>query len=136
MEAVDVPEPTVAEGQLLVEVKAVGVSFPDLLLSRGEYHMKPEPPFQIGVDFSGVVRSAPGGSGLTDGDQVACVLPWGGAAELVALGPDSVFPLPDSVSFEAGAALPMTTSPRSSRWRPAPGSGRASHSREEVTRTR
>jgi NADPH2:quinone reductase len=91
----------------VVEVKAVGVSFPDLLLSRGEYQMKPEPPFQLGVDFAGVVRTAPDGSGFTAGDRVACVLPWGGGAEVVALGPDSVFPLPDNVSFEAGAALPM-----------------------------
>ena len=59
----DVPEPTPGPGDVVVEVKAVGVSFPDLLLSRGEYQMKPEPPFQLGVDFAGVVRSAPGGSG-------------------------------------------------------------------------
>jgi NADPH2:quinone reductase len=103
----DVPEPTPGPGDVVVEVKAVGVSFPDLLLSRGEYQMKPEPPFQLGVDFAGVVRSAPDGSGFAAGDRVACVLPWGGGAEVVALGPDSVFPLPDNVSFEAGAALPM-----------------------------
>ena len=103
----DVPEPTPNPGDVVVEVKAVGVSFPDLLLSRGEYQMKPEPPFHLGVDFAGVVRTAPDGSGFTAGDRVACVLPWGGGAEVVALGPDSVFPLPDNLSFEAGAALPM-----------------------------
>jgi NADPH2:quinone reductase len=107
LEVNDVPEPTPAEGDVVVEVKAVGVSFPDLLLSRGEYQMKPDLPFQLGVDFAGVVRAAPDGSGFAAGDRVACVLPWGGAAEVVTLGPDSVFPLPDSVSFEAGAALPM-----------------------------
>ena len=107
VEVVEVPEPTPAAGDVVVEVKAVGVSFPDLLLSRGEYQMKPEPPFQLGVDFAGVVRSAPEGSGFAAGDRVACVLPWGGGAEVVALGPDSVFPLPDNVSFEAGAAIPM-----------------------------
>jgi NADPH:quinone reductase len=104
---VEVPEPQPEPDQVLVEVRAVGVSFPDLLLSRGHYQMKPEPPFQLGVDFAGVVRSAPPGSGFSEGDRVACVLPWGGAAELVAVGPDAVFPLPDEVSFEAGAALPM-----------------------------
>jgi NADPH2:quinone reductase len=107
VEVAEVPEPTPGEGDVVVEVKAVGVSFPDLLLSRGEYQMKPEPPFQLGVDFAGVVRTAPDGSGYAAGDRVACVLPWGGGAEVVALGPDSVFPLPDNVSFEAGAALPM-----------------------------
>jgi NADPH2:quinone reductase len=107
VEVAEVPEPTPSDGDVVVEVKAVGVSFPDLLLSRGEYQMKPEPPFQLGVDFAGVVRSAPERSGFAAGDRVACVLPWGGGAEVVALGPDSVFPLPDNVSYEAGAAMPM-----------------------------
>jgi NADPH2:quinone reductase len=106
----EVPEPT-AEGpfgpQVLVEVHAVGISFPDLLLSKGEYQLKPELPFTLGVDFAGVVRSAPEGSGLTEGDRVAAVLGNGGASDLVGLGPDSVFPLTDSLSFEQGAAIPM-----------------------------
>src|SRR5690349_3983442 len=106
----EVPEPT-AEGpfgpQVLVEVHAVGISFPDLLLSKGEYQLKPELPFTLGVDFAGVVRSAPDGSGLAEGDRVAAVLGNGGASDLVGLGPDSVVPLPDSLSFEQGAAIPM-----------------------------
>src|SRR3954469_3205371 len=106
----EIDEPT-ADGpfgpQVLVEVHAVGISFPDLLLSKGEYQLKPELPFTLGVDFAGVVRSAPDGSGLAEGDRVAAVLGNGGAADLVGLGPDSVFPLPDSLSFEQGAALPM-----------------------------
>ncbi|MGO4254985.1 NADPH:quinone oxidoreductase family protein [Marmoricola sp. RAF53] len=106
----DVPEPG-PEGpfgpQVLVDVHAVGTSFPDLLLSKGEYQMKPEPPFTLGVDFAGVVRSAPDGTGFAPGDRVACCLAYGGAAETVGLGPDSVFPLPDNLSFEQGAAIPM-----------------------------
>jgi NADPH:quinone reductase len=107
VEVVEVPEPTPAEGQVLVDVHAVGVSFPDLLLSAGQYQLKPEPPFQLGVDFAGVVRQAPGSSGFSAGDRVACVLPYGGGADVVALDPESVFPLPDAMSFEQGAALPM-----------------------------
>jgi NADPH2:quinone reductase len=110
VEIADVPEPA-ADGpfgpQVLVEVHAVGISFPDLLLSRGEYQLKPDLPFALGVDFAGVVRSAPDGSGSAPGDRVACVLSHGGAAEVVAVGPDSVFPLPDSLTFEQGAAIPM-----------------------------
>ncbi len=106
----EVPEPS-ADGpwgpQVLVEVHAVGISFPDLLLSKGEYQLKPELPFTLGVDFAGVVRSAPTGSALSAGDRVAAVLGHGGAAEVVGLGGDSIFPLPDSLSFEQGAALPM-----------------------------
>ncbi|MCW2822396.1 MAG: qorA 1, partial [Marmoricola sp.] len=59
------------------------------------------------VDFAGVVRSAPVGSGLTEGDRVAACLGHGGASDVVGLGADSVFPLPDALSFEQGAALPM-----------------------------
>jgi NADPH2:quinone reductase len=93
--------------QVLVEVHTVGISFPDLLLSKGEYQLKPDLPFTLGVDFAGVVRAAPDGSGLSPGDRVAACLPHGGAAETVGLGPDSVFPLPDALSFEQGAAIPM-----------------------------
>ena len=103
----EVPEPVPTDDQVLVEVKALGVSWPDLLQTRGEYQIKPELPFQLGVDFAGVVRSAPAGSGVGAGDRVACVLPYGGGAELVALSPEGVFPLPDEMSFEQGAAMPM-----------------------------
>ncbi len=106
----EVPEPT-AEGpfgpQVLVEVHAVGISFPDLLLTKGEYQLKPDLPFTLGVDFAGVVRSAPDGSGFSSGDRVAAVLGHGGAADVVGVGPDSVFPLPDALTFEQGAAMPM-----------------------------
>lgn len=103
----EIPEPVAGEGEVLVEVRAVGLSFPDLLLSRGEYQVRPETPFTLGVDLSGVVRSAPDGSGLAAGDRVAAVLPYGGAAEVVAVGTDAVFPLPETLSFEQGAAVPM-----------------------------
>jgi NADPH2:quinone reductase len=106
----DVPEPEAVGPfgpQVLVDVHAVGISFPDLLLSKGEYQLKPELPFTLGVDFAGVVRSAPDGSGFEAGHRVAACLPHGGAADTVAVGPDSVFPLPDRMSFAQGAALPM-----------------------------
>jgi NADPH:quinone reductase len=85
-------------------VHSVGVSFPDLLLSRGEYQLKPEPPFTLGVDYAGVVVSGPG---FEPGQRVAGVGPYGGAAELVVGSPDSVFALPDEISYDGGAALPM-----------------------------
>jgi NADPH:quinone reductase len=106
VEVVDVPEPA-DDGKVFVEVHALGISWPDLLQTRGEYQIKPELPFQLGVDFAGVVRSAPGGSGFAAGDRVACCLPYGGGAEVVALDPESVFPLPDGVSFTSAAAIPM-----------------------------
>ena len=104
LQVTDVPEPTAGEGEVLVEVHRVGVSFPDLLLSRGEYQMKPEPPFSLGVDVAGTVVS---GDGFEPGQRVAAVAGWGGAQELAVLPADAVFALPDELSFDEGAALPM-----------------------------
>jgi len=100
----EVPEPTPGPDDVLVEVHSVGVSFPDLLLSRGEYQLRPEPPFTLGVDFAGTVVSGPG---FEPGQRVAGVGPYGNAAELTACHRDSVFPLPDALTFDEGAALPM-----------------------------
>lgn len=107
VEVLDVPEPTAGDGEVLIEVAAVGLAFPDLLLSRGEYQLRPELPFTLGVDLAGTVRSAPEGSGLAAGDRVAAVLPYGAGAELVAVGTDAVFPLPDELSWAEGAAMGM-----------------------------
>jgi len=104
LEVRDVPEPVPGPEDVLIEVHAVGVSFPDLLLSRGEYQMKPEPPFSLGVDVAGTVVSGPG---FEPGDRVAAVGGWGGAQERVAIHRDSVFPLPDALSYAEGTALPM-----------------------------
>jgi NADPH2:quinone reductase len=110
VEILDIDEPA-ADGpfgpMVLIDVHAVGISFPDLLMSKGEYQIKPPLPFTLGVDLAGVVRSAPDGSGFAPGDRVAACVGNGGAAETVALGADSVFPLPDNLTFEQGAALPM-----------------------------
>jgi len=102
----DVPEPTPGPGDVLVEVHAVGVSFPDLLLSRGEYQLRPQLPFTLGVDFAGVVAD-PGESGFERGQRVAGVNAYGGAAELVANPAQFTFALPDELSYDEGAALPM-----------------------------
>lgn len=106
----EIDEPTengIFGPQVVIEVHAVGVSFPDLLMSKGEYQIKPPLPFTLGVDLAGVIRSAPDGTGFAPGDRVAACVGNGGAAEVVGLGADSVFPLPDNLSFEQGAALPM-----------------------------
>ena len=101
----DIEEPTPGPDDVLVEVHRVGVSFPDLLLSKGQYQIKPEPPFTLGVDFAGTVVSGP--EGYSPGQRVAGVLPYGGAAERVAVPAQYAFALPDTMSYDEGAALPM-----------------------------
>ncbi len=105
LEIREIPEPEPQPHELLIDVHRVGISFPDLLLSKGQYQLKPELPFSLGVDFAGTVASA--AHGFEAGQRVAAVLPYGGAAERVAVPAQVVFPLPDSLSYDEGAALPM-----------------------------
>lgn len=99
------PEPT-GEG-IRIAVTAAGVSFPDALLTRGLYQLRPEPPFVPGAEVSGVVTEAPGGSGFAVGQRVVAFPGLGGFAETVLVPPHLVFPLPDEVDTEVAAGLPM-----------------------------
>jgi len=105
LEVVDLDEPQVGPDQVLVEVAYAGVAWPDLLLTRGQYQMKPELPFSPGAEVSGLVRSAPAGSGLTEGQRVVVLCGVGGWRESVVTDIDSVLPLPDEVSLRAGAGV-------------------------------
>jgi NADPH2:quinone reductase len=91
----------------LIDVRAAGVSFVDLLMSRGKYQERPTVPFVPGVEVSGVVLRAPAGSGLAEGDRVAAYQLYGGFAELVAAPASSTFALPDQLDFRAGTALAL-----------------------------
>ena len=99
------PEPT-GDG-VRIAVAAAGVSFPDALLTRGRYQLRPEPPFVPGAEVSGVVADAPEGSGVRPGQRVAAFPGLGGFAETVLVPPHLVFPLPDEVDIEVAAGLPM-----------------------------
>ncbi|MGO9249905.1 MAG: NADPH:quinone oxidoreductase family protein [Mycobacterium sp.] len=104
VELADVDEP--AGDGVVVEVHAAGVAFPDALLTRGLYQYRPDPPFVLGAEVAGVVRSAPEGTHVRQGDRVVgLTMLTGGMAEVAVLSPDRVFSLPDNVSFEAGAGL-------------------------------
>jgi NADPH2:quinone reductase len=102
---VEVDEPD-ADGGIVVDVHAAGVAFPDALLTRGLYQYRPELPFTLGAELAGVVREAPKGAHVKPGDRVLGLTMIGGAmAETAVLSADRVFPLPDAISFEAGAGL-------------------------------
>jgi NADPH:quinone reductase len=107
VEVRDVPEPERGPDEVLVEVKAAGVNFPDVLQTKGLYQYKPELPFTLGSEIAGVVREAPDGSPLRAGDRVIAFTVTGAFAEVVAVNADHVLPLPDEVGFPAGACLPM-----------------------------
>ena len=107
IEVTDVEEPSSPDVQgVVVDVHAAGVAFPDALLTRGLYQYRPDPPFILGAEIAGVVRSAPEGADVRPGDRVVgLTMLSGGMAEVAVLSPDRAFKLPDNVSFEAGAGL-------------------------------
>jgi NADPH2:quinone reductase len=102
LELVDIPEPepshmlTPGSG-VLVDVHAAGVSFPEVLQTRGEYQFKPELPFVPGSEVGGVVRES--------GQRVAAFCFLGAFAEVTVAPEHTVFPIPDEWSYEQGAAL-------------------------------
>lgn len=104
---IDVDEPEPEQGQVLVDVRACGVSFPEVLQTRGLYQVKPELPFVPGSEVAGDVISAPAGSGFAIGDRVAAFCFLGGFAERAIAQADLTFALPASLSYEQGAALPL-----------------------------
>jgi NADPH2:quinone reductase len=110
LELVDIPEPepshmlTPGSG-VLVDVQAAGVSFPEVLQSRGEYQFKPDLPFVPGSEVGGVVRSAPDGAAVKAGDRVAAFCFLGGFAEVTVAPEYFVFPISDEMDFAQGAAL-------------------------------
>lgn len=103
----EVADPAVPPDHVLIDVAAVGVAFPDLLLSRGMYQLKPPVPFIPGSEVAGTVLSAPADSGLQPGDRVAALTLLQGFASRAAAPVPAVYRLPDEVGFDEGAALPM-----------------------------
>jgi NADPH:quinone reductase len=104
----DVPAPEPGPGQVLVHVLAVPVNFPDVLLCRGEYQVRPEPPFIPGVEACGeVVALGPGVSGPALGDRVVgtCVLPHGSFAEEALLDAAVALPAPPGMPVAQAAGF-------------------------------
>ncbi len=104
---VDVAEPVAGPSEIVIDVRAVGVSFVDALMTRGKYQVKPELPFVPGVEVAGVVRSAPPEALVAAGERCVAYVPIGAYAEVAVADPGVTFPLPPELSFREGAALAM-----------------------------
>jgi NADPH2:quinone reductase len=103
----EMDEPTPQPGEVVVEIEAAALNFFDILLCKGEYQEKPNLPFTPGAEVSGVVYAVGDGVELETGQRVIATppLPRGGFAEKAAAPASSVFEIPDSMPFEAAAAL-------------------------------
>ncbi len=105
----DVAAPVAGPGEVVLEVKAVGVNYPDVLIIQDMYQFKPERPFSPGGEVSGIVKSVGDGvDHLKPGDRVIGSTGWGGMAEEIALHAARCIPIPDAMPFDEAAAFIMT----------------------------
>ncbi|MDB4985749.1 MAG: hypothetical protein JWN04_927 [Myxococcaceae bacterium] len=95
-----------APGQILIDVKAVGTNFPDILMMQGKYQIKPPFPFAPGAEIAGIVKAV--GASVTKvkpGDRVLAILPWGAYATQVIAYEAQVYAIPEVMPFEHAAAF-------------------------------
>ncbi|WP_122412909.1 NADPH:quinone oxidoreductase family protein [Pseudomonas viridiflava] len=105
----DIPAPDIKKNEILLDVHAAGVNFPDTLIIEGKYQFKPPFPFSPGGEAAGVISTV--GEKVTHlkpGDRVMSLTGWGSFAEQVAVPNYNVLPIPESMDFTIAAAFSMT----------------------------
>lgn len=105
----EMDDPTPGEGEVLIDIKASGMNFPDMLLIQGKYQMRPKRPFSPGAEVAGIVSKV--GAGVTRckaGDRVMALTWIGGYADKVVVPENKIYHMPDNMSFEEGACFIVT----------------------------
>ncbi|QNA89803.1 NADPH:quinone oxidoreductase family protein [Massilia sp. Dwa41.01b] len=109
LELQDLPDPAPGAGEVVVEVRAAGVNFPDVLTVQGKYQVRPPLPFTPGNEFAGVVRAlGEGVRGFAVGDRVIGFTRTGAFAEQVVAPVDALMPMPPGMDFDTAAAITLT----------------------------
>jgi len=102
------PDPPVGPGEVRIDVAACGVNFADTMARTGMYPDAPKPPMVVGYEVAGTVaKVAPGVAGVEPGMRVMAGTRFGGYASQIVVPAADVVPLPDRLSFEQGAAVPV-----------------------------
>jgi NADPH2:quinone reductase len=101
----DIDDVSGDDHHVVIDVRAAGVCFPDLLLAKGEYQLKLPPPFVPGMEAAGVVRSAPEGSGFRVGERVSAFGILGAYAEQVAVPVPNVMRSPAELDDAEAVSL-------------------------------
>lgn len=105
----DLPDLVAGAGQVVIDVKAAGVNFPDVLIIQNKYQFKPELPFTPGSELSGVVRAVGEGvSKINVGDKVIAFIGHGAFAQQVIAPAQAVMPMPPGMDFDTAAAITLT----------------------------
>jgi len=106
LEEVTLPSP--GAGELRIRVRACGLNFADMLMVRGLYQEKPEPPFTPGLEIAGeVLETGPKVKTFRPGDRVVALVQRGGLAEEAIAPAATTLPLPDTLNYETAAAFPV-----------------------------
>lgn len=102
----EAPLPAMGPDDVLIDVKAAAVNYPDLLVMSGKYQILPDRPFSPGKDAAGVIRAVGANvKGLLPGTRVVAQLEFGGYAAQVATAASQVYPIPNELSFVDAAAM-------------------------------
>ena len=105
----EVPSPKAGPGQVVIDVKASALNFPDALMVQGLYQVKPPLPFSPGAEVAGLVKEVGADvQGLKAGDRVIGFPGTGGFAEECVVAAEKIMPLPENMDFASGAALVLT----------------------------
>lgn len=105
VELADLPEPQRAPGEVLVRVRATSLNYPDLLMTRGAYQLKPELPFTSGLELAGEVIDADADSGFAPGDRVMGGNKTGAFAQFASIPERGLSLIPDGLGFIEAAAM-------------------------------
>tara|TARA_Y100000588_G_scaffold208125_1_gene222053 strand:- start:9991 stop:11007 length:1017 start_codon:yes stop_codon:yes gene_type:complete len=109
IQIVDGHDPIPDEGEVCVRIHRAGINFADLMMRQGLYGSNPDYPFTPGYEAAGEVISLGGGvESISEGQRVLAMTGFGGYSEMVCLNASRVVPLPDSISYDQAAALPVT----------------------------
>ena len=109
IEIIDTEDPLAAKGDVVVRIHRAGINFADLMMRQGLYGSNPDFPFTPGYEASGVITNT--GEGVNDfevGDRVLAMTGFGGYSEKISIPSNRVFKLPDHITFDQAAAIPVT----------------------------
>src|SRR5690606_15029424 len=102
----EISSPQIKKGEILLDVHAAAVNFPDTLIIEGKYQFKPPLPFSPGGEAAGIVAAVGEGvSHLKAGDRVMALTGWGSFAEQVAVPGNNALPIPPGMDFQTAAAF-------------------------------
>ncbi len=105
----DVDDPTPGEGEVVIDVEAAGINFPDTLIIEGKYQFKPDLPFTPGGEAAGIVSALGDGvASVSIGDRVIALSAHGAFAEKWLVPVSAVAPIPPGLDFVSAAAFGLT----------------------------